>query len=65
MGIGPKTIFSNSSFRPTETTETKKVGFWLEKLFHQRKDKEKRILREQERAQAGAIHQVFSDIPEV
>lgn len=65
MQIGPKTIFSNSSLRPTEATETKKVSFWLEKLFHQRKDKEKRILREQAETKTDASHEIFSDISEV
>ncbi|PIP74347.1 MAG: hypothetical protein COY68_02905 [Candidatus Levybacteria bacterium CG_4_10_14_0_8_um_filter_35_23] len=40
MRIRSKTIFSNSSLRTTAETETKKISYWLEKLFRQGEKKE-------------------------
>ena len=59
MRILSKTIFSNSPLRTTEEIETKKTSYWLEKLFNQRRDKEKGALREQTKTQVSATDQIF------
>ena len=51
MRILSKTIFSNSPLRTTEEIETKKISYWLEKLFNQAKDKGKIVLEEQPKTQ--------------
>src|SRR3989344_9690780 len=51
MRIISKTIFSNSPLRTTEEIETKKISYWLEKLFNQAKDKGKIVLEEQPKTQ--------------
>lgn len=61
MRILSKTIFSNSPLRTAEESETKKTSYWLEKLFNQRRDKEKGASREQNKTQVSARDQIFSD----
>lgn len=46
MRVRSKTLFSNSPLRTTEEIETKKISFWLEKLFNQAKNRDKINLRE-------------------
>ncbi|MFI5265363.1 MAG: hypothetical protein ACHQT7_01305 [Candidatus Levyibacteriota bacterium] len=47
MRIRSKTLFSNSSPRTPEEVENKRVSYWLEKLFNQAKNKEKKDLGKQ------------------
>ena len=64
MGIISKTIFSNSPLHTSEKTEeieTKKISYWLEKLFNQKRDKEKGVLREETKTQVSVPNQVSSD----
>lgn len=61
MRILSKTIFSNSPLHTTEENETKKTSYWLEKLFNQRRNKEKGTLREQTKARVSDANPRFSD----
>ena len=61
MRIIAKTIFSNSPLRTTEENETKKTSYWLEKLFNQRRDKEKRALGEQTKTHVNTSSPIFPD----
>lgn len=61
MRIISKTIFSNSPLRTAEEIETKKTSYWLEKLFNQRRDKEKGALREQTKTRVSDTNPIFSD----
>lgn len=61
MRIISKTIFSNSPLRTAEEIEIKKTSYWLEKLFNQRRDKEKGALREQTKTQVSTADPIFPD----
>jgi len=54
MGIGLKTIFSNFSPRATDEVETKKISYWLERLFNQERDKGKLVLKDQTKGPVSA-----------
>ncbi len=48
-----------------DKTEGVKASYWLEKLFNQRRDKEKRIAREQAETQTTPTDQIPSDTLEI
>lgn len=61
MRIISRTIFSNSPLRTTEEIETKKTSYWLERLFNQKKYKEKADLVGQIKTQVSAPNQTSLD----
>lgn len=61
MIIRSKTIFSAPSLRRLEEVETKKASYWLEKLFNQRKDKEKKDQNETDKKQSDSSTQISPD----
>jgi hypothetical protein len=65
MRIISKTIFSNSPLRTTEEIETKKISYWLEKLFNQKRNGEKGVLRERIQTQVGPPNEISSENPEM
>ncbi len=65
MRIISKTIFSNSPSRTPEEIETKKISYWLQKLFNQKRDNEKGVLRDQTKTQASVPNEISSDNPEM
>jgi len=65
MRIISKTIFSNSPLHATEEIETKKISYWLEKLFNQKRNNEKGVLRDQTKTQASVPNEISSDNPEM
>lgn len=61
MRIISKTIFSNSPLHATEEIETKKISYWLEKLFNQKRDNEKGVLRNRIKTQVSVPSEISSD----
>jgi hypothetical protein len=61
MRIISKTIFSNSPLHTTEEIETKKISYWLEKLFNQKRDNEKGVLRNRIKTQVSVPSEISSD----
>jgi len=56
-----KKIFPIFPSTQGQQSENQKVSYWLEKLFNQGKDKEKRVLKEQPKTQVSAPNQIFSN----
>jgi len=65
MRIISKTIFSNSPLRTTEEIETKKISYWLEKLFNQKRDNEKGVLIDRTKTRVSAPNEISSENPEM
>ena len=55
MILRSKTLFSNSSLPATKEIETKRISYWLKKLFYQRSNKEKGVLKEGIATEVGIL----------